>query len=100
LARGTSLGVHESQSRMWENLVGRGRPFWRHFYPELQQAFPERLAGVELEDFYRAVNRVKPSLIRIEADEATYNLHIILRFELEQELLSGAVALEDAPDAW
>jgi carboxypeptidase Taq len=100
LARGTSLGIHESQSRMWENLVGRSRPFWRRFYPELQRAFPERLGGVEAETFYRAINKVQPTLIRIESDEATYNLHIILRFELEQDLLDGKVEVEDAADAW
>jgi carboxypeptidase Taq len=100
LARGTSLGLHESQSRMWENLVGRSLPFWTRFYPDLQQVFPEQLGSVELETFYRSVNKVEPSLIRIYADEATYNLHIILRFELEQELLSGAVAPADLPAAW
>jgi carboxypeptidase Taq len=100
LARGTSLGLHESQSRLWENLVGRSLPFWRFFYPRLREQFPEALRGVELEDWYRSVNWVEPSLIRVEADEATYNLHVILRFELEQDLLSGAVALEDLPEAW
>jgi carboxypeptidase Taq len=100
LARGASLGLHESQSRMWENLVGRSMPFWRRFYPELQRHFPERLGEVELETFYRAVNKVEPSPIRIYADEATYSLHIILRFELEQDLLSGALPPADLPDAW
>ncbi|MBA3347023.1 MAG: carboxypeptidase M32, partial [Actinobacteria bacterium] len=100
LARGTSLGLHESQSRLWENLVGRSLPFWRFFYPQLQAHFPETLGKVELDDWYRSVNWVQPSLVRVEADEATYNLHVILRFELEQEILSGAVALEDLPDAW
>ena len=100
LARGTSLGLHESQSRLWENLVGRSLPFWRFFYPRLREQFPEALRDVELEDWYRSVNWVEPSLIRVEADEATYNLHVILRFELEQELLSGAVALEELPEAW
>jgi carboxypeptidase Taq len=100
LARGTSLGVHESQSRMWENLVGRSMPFWRFFYPRLQQTFPAQLGSVELETFYRAINRVHPSLIRIEADEVTYNLHIILRFELEQDLLHGRVDLQELPDVW
>jgi carboxypeptidase Taq len=100
LARGASLGLHESQSRMWENLVGRSRPFWRRFYPELQRVFPERLGNVELETFYRAVNKVEPSLIRIFADEATYNLHIILRFELEQELITGRLIPADLPEAW
>ena len=100
LARGASMSLHESQSRLWENLVGRSRPFWRHFYPRIQEAFPEALGDVDEETFFRAVNHVRPSLIRVEADEATYSLHIILRFELEQELLSGALALEDLPEAW
>jgi len=100
LARGVSLGLHESQSRMWENLVGRSLAFWTRFFPRLRETFPEQLGGVALEDFYRGVNSVEPSLIRIEADELTYNLHIILRFELEQEMLSGSLALADLPDAW
>ena len=100
LARGTSLGLHESQSRLWENLVGRSLPFWRFFYPQLQEHFPEALGDVELDDWYRSINWVQPSYIRVEADEATYNLHVILRFELEQELLAGDVALEDLPGVW
>ncbi len=100
LQRGTSLSMHESQSRMWENLVGRSRPFWQHYFPLLQEAFPDRLSGVDAEGFYRAANRVQPSLIRIEADEATYNLHIILRFELEQEMITGRLSAADVPDAW
>lgn len=100
LCRGASLGLHESQSRMWENLVGRSRPFWRYFYPRLQAAFPEQFKSVDAEGFYRAINKVQPSLIRVEADEATYNLHIILRFELEQEIMEGKVALRDLPEAW
>jgi carboxypeptidase Taq len=100
LGSGVSLGLHESQSRMWENLVGRSRPFWRFFYPRLQQRFREQLADVDEERWYRAVNRVQPSLIRIAADEVTYNMHVILRFELEQDLLSGAVDLKDLPDEW
>ncbi len=100
LGRGTSLGLHESQSRMWENLVGRSRPFWSHFYPELQQALPGALDDVDEEAFFRAVNAVKPSLIRVDADEVTYSLHIILRFELEQELLAGTLPLDDLPEAW
>jgi carboxypeptidase Taq len=100
LASGTSLGIHESQSRLWENLVGRSRGFWTHFYPELQATFPAQLGQVDLETFYRAVNKVKPSFIRVEADEVTYNLHIMLRFELEQELLEGKVKVADLPDAW
>jgi carboxypeptidase Taq len=100
LGSGVSLGMHESQSRMWENLVGRSRPFWVFFYPRLQDRFPERLGDVELETFYRAINRVQPSLIRIAADEITYNMHIILRFELEQDLLSGDVDLRELPHVW
>ena len=100
LERGTSLGIHESQSRMWENVVGRSRPFWQHFYPELQRTFPERLNHVDLETFYRAINTVKPSLIRVEADEVTYNLHILLRFELELALLEGAIGADELPEAW
>jgi carboxypeptidase Taq len=94
-----SLGIHESQSRMWENLVGRSRSFWEHFYPAAQRVFAS-LAGVPLESFYFAINSVKPSLIRVEADEVTYNLHILIRFELEQALLSGDLKVADAPGAW
>jgi carboxypeptidase Taq len=100
LGTGVSLGIHESQSRMWENLVGRSRPFWRFFYPRLQELFPEQLGDVELETWYRTVNRVQPSLIRIKADEITYNMHIILRFELEQDMLDGRVAIADLPGVW
>jgi carboxypeptidase Taq len=85
---------------MWENLVGRSWPFWRFFYPRVQELFPERLRDVELESFYRAINRVHPSLIRIAADEVTYNMHVILRFELEQEIVGGRVAFGDLPDIW
>jgi carboxypeptidase Taq len=99
LGTGVSLAVHESQSRSWENLVGRSRAFWRYWYPQLQQTFPQ-LASVDEETFYRAVNKVHPSLIRIEADEVTYNMHIILRFELEQELIEGRVSPQDLPDEW
>jgi carboxypeptidase Taq len=100
LADGTSLGVHESQSRMWENLVGRSHGFWQHFYPSLQRTFPEQLNSVDLDTFYRAINRVQPSLIRIEADEVTYNLHIMLRLEIELALLNGDLTVADAPAAW
>jgi carboxypeptidase Taq len=100
LGTGVSLGVHESQSRTWENLVGRSRSFWRFFYPRLQEAFPEQFGQVNEEAFYRAVNKVQPSLIRIDADEVTYNMHIILRFELEQELIEGRVPVKDLPEAW
>jgi carboxypeptidase Taq len=100
LAGGVSLGLHESQSRLWENLVGRSRAFWRRFYPDLQALFPDELRPEDGEEFYRAVNCVRPSLIRVDADEVTYGLHVILRFELEQELVDGRLALADLPDAW
>ena len=100
LCDGTSLGFHESQSRLWENLVGRSRPFWSNFYPALQAQFPESLSGVDEDAFYRAINKVEPTLIRVEADEVTYNLHILLRFEIEQDLLSGKLSVADAPAAW
>jgi carboxypeptidase Taq len=100
LADGTSLGMHESQSRLWENLVGRSRPFWEHYYPHLQALFPEPLGAVPLDTFYRAVNRVAPTPIRVEADEVTYNLHVMLRFELEQEMLEGRVSVADLPALW
>ncbi|MEX2186306.1 MAG: carboxypeptidase M32 [Pirellulales bacterium] len=95
-----SLGIHESQSRMWENLVGRSQPFWRHFYPQAVAAFPEALADVPLDAFHFAVNNVQPSLIRVEADEATYNLHILVRFELEQALINDELPIGDLPAAW
>ncbi len=95
-----SLGVHESQSRFWENLIGRSRPFWAHYYPELKKSFPGALDDVDAEAFYRAVNACQPSLIRVEADEVTYNLHIILRFELESALLAGKLEAADLPGAW
>ncbi len=97
---GASPGIHESQSRLWENLVGRSRAFWRHFYPSLKSVFPEPLKGVEEEAFYRAVNKSHPSFIRVEADEVTYNLHVLLRFELENELLEGKLKVKDVPEAW
>lgn len=99
LARGASLAVHESQSRMWENLVGRSLPFWKFFYPRLQEFFPQ-LNSVSLENFYRGINKVSPSLIRVEADEATYNLHIMLRLELEIAMIEGTVAIKDLPALW
>jgi carboxypeptidase Taq len=100
LADGTSSGVHESQSRLWENRVGRSRGFWRFYYPKLQAVFPEQLGDVSLDTFYRAVNRVERSLIRTDADEVTYNLHVMLRFGLELEMLEGNLAVRDLPDAW
>jgi carboxypeptidase Taq len=100
LAKPTSLGLHESQSRMWENLIGRSVPFWHGFYGLLTEAFPGELEGTGPEDFCRAVNKVQPSLIRIEADELTYDLHILLRFELERELIGGTLEPRDVPAAW
>jgi carboxypeptidase Taq len=100
LADGASLGLHESQSRMMENMIGRSLPFWTHFYPELKKIFPDSLADVDLRRFYEGVNRVTPSFIRVEADEVTYNLHILLRFELEKQLISGDLAVDDLPAAW
>jgi carboxypeptidase Taq len=100
LARGVSLGMHESQSRMWENLVGRSLPFWRHFFPRLQELFPDALGSYDVERWYREVNTAEPSLIRVEADEATYNLHIILRFELEQAMLDDGFDLARLPEEW
>ncbi|MDN4593742.1 carboxypeptidase M32 [Polycladomyces subterraneus] len=100
LANGTSSGVHESQSRLWENIVGRSRPFWRHFYPRLQKVFPSQLGNVDEETFYRAINKVERSLIRTDADEVTYNLHVILRFDLELAMLDGRLAVRDLPEAW
>lgn len=94
-----SLGIHESQSRLWENQVGRSRSFWRHWYPRVLEQFPD-LGVLPLDEFWLAVNRVKPTHIRVEADEATYNLHIILRFEIEQKLVSGELAVVDLPAAW
>lgn len=100
LAGGTSLGMHESQSRMWENLVGRSKPFWKAYLPKLKRYFPEQVGEVDLDDFYRAINKVERSFIRVEADEATYNLHIMLRFDLEMKMMEGALAVNDLPEAW
>ena len=95
-----SLGIHESQSRMWENFVGRSRSFWQYAYPLASQAFPEALRDVPVDAFYFAVNDVRPSLIRVEADEVTYNLHIMVRFELEQALINDGMSVADLPAAW
>ena len=100
LEGGASLGIHESQSRLWENLVGRSRAFWEHFFPKLQARCPSQLRDVTLEQFSAAVNKVEPSLIRVEADEATYNLHVMLRVELELALVEGSLAVADLPEAW
>lgn len=95
-----SLGIHESQSRLWENFVGRSRAFWQHFFAPAQQTFSDALSGVGLDDWYAAINDVRPSFIRVEADEVTYNLHIMLRFELEQPLISGDLKPADLPAVW
>ena len=100
LEGGASLGIHESQSRMWENVVGRARAFWEHFFPKLQARFPSQLGDVTLDRFYRAINRVEPSPIRVEADEATYNLHVMLRVDLEIALIEGKIAVKDVPELW
>jgi carboxypeptidase Taq len=100
LGTGTSAGVHESQSRLWENLVGRSPGFWKFFYPKLQQVFPAQLGSVSLDTFYRAINKVQRSLIRTDADEVTYNLHVMIRFGLELDLLEGKLAVRDLPEVW
>lgn len=100
LEGGASLGIHESQSRMWENLVGRSYVFWEYFYPQLQASFPTQLGNVSLGTFYKAINSVKPSFIRVEADEATYNLHIMLRLELEIAMVEGSIEVKDLPKIW
>jgi carboxypeptidase Taq len=100
LAGGTSLGVHESQSRMWENIVGRSRGFWQWALPQLQAVFPQQLGGVDLDTFYKAINKVERSFIRVEADEATYNLHIMLRFEIEMGLVDGTISVANLPREW
>jgi len=99
-AHDAGLGMHESQSRMLENLVGRSRAFWTAYYPRLQAAFPAQLGGIEVDSFYRAINKVERSLIRVDADEATYNLHILIRFEIEADLIEGNLAVADLADAW
>ncbi|TAK10758.1 MAG: carboxypeptidase M32 [Anaerolineae bacterium] len=96
----TSLAIHESQSRLWENLVGRSKPFWEWYFPTLQKQFPAALGNVKMDTFYRAINKVKPSLIRVEADEATYNLHIMLRLEIEIGLVEGSISVKDLPEVW
>ncbi|NOH03317.1 MAG: carboxypeptidase M32 [Chloroflexi bacterium] len=100
LEGGTSLAVHESQSRMWENLVGRSLPFWEHFFPELKKTFPSQLDGVSIKTFYKGINKVEPSFIRVNADEATYNMHIMLRLELEIGMVDGGIAIKDLPEIW
>ena len=100
LVGGASLAVHESQSRMWENLVGRSLPFWEYFYPEFQKLFPEQVGNVDLNTFYKGINKVESSLIRVNADEATYNMHIMLRLELEISMVEGKVKVKDLPEIW
>jgi len=96
----SSLAIHESQSRLWENLVGRSKEFWSFFYPSLQMLFPEHLGNVSQQDFYRGINKIEPSLIRVEADEATYNLHVMLRLEIEIGLMEGTIEVKDLPEIW
>ncbi|MEN8171613.1 MAG: carboxypeptidase M32 [Chloroflexota bacterium] len=100
LASGASLAIHESQSRMFENLMGRSQSFWTYFYPRLQEFFPGQLGSIDLDAFYKGINKVEPSLIRVEADEATYNLHVMLRLEIEIALIEGKLEVKDLPEAW
>jgi carboxypeptidase Taq len=100
IRRGTSFGIHESQSRFLENMVGRSKEFWTYFYKDLQNHFPNQLNDVSLDDFYRATNRVDASLIRVEADELTYNLHIMIRYEIEKALFGGEIEVKDLPKVW
>lgn len=100
LCTGTSMGIHESQSRFWENMIGRSRMFWRHYYPKLLELYPGRFADVSVDSFYKAINVVEPSLIRIEADELTYNLHIMIRYEIEKALFDGSLSVADLPAYW
>ncbi len=100
LSSNQSMALHESQSRLWENLVGRSKPFWKHYFPKFQSRFQSQLANVSQADFYRAINKVEPSFIRVEADEATYNLHVMLRFEIELALVENRLQVKDLPDYW
>jgi carboxypeptidase Taq len=100
LCTGSSMGIHESQSRFWENIIGRSLSFWRRYYKELQNVFPEQLQNVTLDNFYRAINKVEPSLIRVEADEVTYNLHVMIRYEIEKALMNKEIKVSDLPRIW
>ncbi len=100
LADGCSMGIHESQSRMWENMVGRSKEFWKYWYPKLEKNFPGNFKGISMEDFYRSINTVQPSLIRVDADEVTYGMHVILRFELERDIIEGNVNVSELPEIW
>ncbi len=97
---GASMGIHESQSRLYENFIGKGKSFWKYYFPKLQERFPEQLHDVTLDEFYKAINQIKSSMIRIESDEATYNLHIILRYEIERDLIEGRLEVKDIPQVW
>ena len=100
IGHGASAGVHESQSRLWENIIARSLPFWEHYYPLLQAAFPDQLRNVPLDTFYRAINKVERTLVRTNADEVTYNLHVMIRFDIERDLLEGKLAVRNLRDAW
>jgi carboxypeptidase Taq len=100
IADGASLGIHESQSRLWENMVGRSHAFWVAYFPRLKELFPSQLGNLDVDEFYRAVNKVEPSLIRVDADEATYNLHVMLRFEIELGLMEGKLSTDELPEIW
>lgn len=100
LCTGASNGIHESQSRFWENIIGRSKGFWKQYYKDLQKVFPEQLKDVTLDDFHRAINKVEPSFIRVEADEVTYNLHIMIRYEIEKALINEEIKVSDLPEIW
>jgi carboxypeptidase Taq len=100
LAEGVSMGIHESQSRLWENVIGRSRAFWQGWLPLLAARFPGQLGGIGLGEFYQAINAAGPSLIRTEADELSYSLHIVLRFEMERRFFDGSLSVDSAPEAW
>ncbi|MDX2434922.1 MAG: carboxypeptidase M32, partial [Desulfobacterales bacterium] len=100
LDEGVSLGIHESQSRLWENIIGRSHLFWEKQYPLLQESLPEQFQNIDLDDFVRHINRVHPGMIRVEADEVSYNLHVLIRFELERGLMEGTIGAADLPGLW
>jgi carboxypeptidase Taq len=95
-----SMALHESQSRLWENLVGRSRSYWEFYWPKFKELFAEELKGIEVEEWLASINRVERSLVRVEADEVTYNLHVVIRFELEKELLEGKLSVDELPERW
>lgn len=100
LSTGTSMGIHESQSRFWENIIGRSHKFWEHYYKDLQKVFPEQLKDISVSKFYKAINKVQPSLIRVEADEVTYNLHVMIRYEIEKALINKEIKVSELPRVW